>query len=295
MTDFLPIATPSVTKAILERHGFRFKKSLGQNFLTNPQVLARIVDAASVSAADDVVEIGPGIGALTEFLARAAHQVLALEIDQRLIPVLDDTMSPYENVTVVEQDVLKADLATLLAEHFDGEHQVKVVANLPYYITTPILLHLLQSPVQFHSLTVMMQKEVADRLTAQPNSKDYGSLSIAIQQTMKAEVAFIVNRNAFVPAPNVDSAIVTLTRLETPAFTVADQGAFDKLIRGSFVARRKTLWNNLTSLYGKDEATKAHLTAALDAVGIAPNWRAEQVGMTQFAALSDALLAESLK
>jgi len=286
------IATPSETSAILKRHGFRFKKSLGQNFLTNPQILTRIVAAGDVSPDDDVIEIGPGIGALTQYLAEAAHQVLALEIDPRLIPVLADTLAGYPNTTVVEADVLKADLPTLIADHFDGEHQLKVVANLPYYITTPILMHLMQTGVAFERLVVMMQKEVAARLVAQPNSKDYGSLSIAIQQTMDVEIAFEVNRNAFVPAPNVDSAIIKLSRRQTPRAAVTDQAAFDRLVRGSFMSRRKTLWNNLVNLYGKDQ--KPLIRAALDASGIQASARAEQLSISDFATLTSNLSHQGL-
>lgn len=200
------IANPSRTAAVLKRHGFTFKKSLGQNFLTNPTILQNIVDAASLTQADDVIEVGPGIGALTQFIAENANHVLALEVDGRLLPVLAETLDGYLNVEVVLEDVLKADLPKLVAEHFDGKHNLKVVANLPYYITTPILTHLMNSQLPFTSLTVMMQKEVADRLTAKPNSKDYGSLTIAIQQQMDVQVAFEVKRTNFVPAPNVDSA-----------------------------------------------------------------------------------------
>lgn len=295
MPELPPIADPARTQAILRAHGFRFKKSLGQNFLTKPKILARIVEAAAVTAADDVIEIGPGIGALTEFLAARAHAVLALEVDARLLPVLAETLAPYPNVTVVHEDALKADLAALIATHFDGAHSVKVVANLPYYITTPILMGLLQAPVNFASITVMMQQEVAARLTAQPNTKDYGSLSIAVQQTMDVRVAFAVNRTAFVPAPNVDSAIVTLVRRAEPRVTVADQPAFNKLVRGSFAARRKTLWNNLQNLYGKTPAVRDGLTAALEAAKILPTQRAEQLTIEQFAALSDALAANGLR
>lgn len=294
MPDDQHIATPARTKEILQRHGFRFKKRLGQNFLTNPHVLERIVQAGAVSADDDVLEIGPGIGALTEFLAEQAHQVLALEIDPRLLPVLAETMAPYPNVTVVEGDVLKVDLAKVLADHFDGQHQLKVVANLPYYITTPILLHLIAAPVTFAEITVMMQKEVADRLAAAPHSKDYGSLSIAVQQRMTVTTAFTVSRTAFVPAPNVDSAIVNLQPRQAPLVAVSDQAAFDRLVRGSFAARRKTLWNNLTNLFGKDEATKAKLTAALAAAAVAPSARAETLSIPQFAALAEALTANGL-
>ncbi|KRO18935.1 16S rRNA (adenine(1518)-N(6)/adenine(1519)-N(6))-dimethyltransferase RsmA [Lacticaseibacillus saniviri] len=289
------IATPSETNAILKRHGFKLKKSLGQNFLTNPAILSRIVAAGDVGPDDDVIEIGPGIGALTQYLAEAAHQVLALEIDERLIPVLAETLAPYPNATVVEADVLQADLATLIRDHFDGEHTLKVVANLPYYITTPILMHLIEAHLPIASYVVMMQKEVADRLVAEPNSKDYGSLSIGVQQTMDVAVAFEVKRTSFVPAPNVDSAIIKLTTREEPRAQVSDQEAFDKLVRGSFKARRKTLWNNLQNLYGKEPEIKERLTKALDAATIKPSQRAEQLSISDFARLTEALLVEGFK
>lgn len=281
------IANPSRTAAILKRHGFTFKKSLGQNFLTNPTILQNIVDAAGLTQADDVIEVGPGIGALTQFIAENANHVLALEVDGRLLPVLAETLDGYLNVEVVLEDVLKADLPKLVAEHFDGQHNLKVVANLPYYITTPILTHLMNSQLPFTSLTVMMQKEVADRLTAKPNSKDYGSLTIAIQQQMDVQVAFEVKRTNFVPAPNVDSAIITLTRRDAPLITVNNQASFDKLTRGAFAARRKTLWNNLVNLYGK--ANRDALKQALETAGIDAKVRAEDLSIAEFGRLSDAL------
>jgi 16S rRNA (adenine1518-N6/adenine1519-N6)-dimethyltransferase len=281
------IANPSRTAAVLKRHGFTFKKSLGQNFLTNPTILQNIVDAAGLTQADDVIEVGPGIGALTQFIAENSHHVLALEVDGRLLPVLAETLDGYLNVEVVLEDVLKADLPKLVAEYFDGKHNLKVVANLPYYITTPILTHLMNSQLPFTSLTVMMQKEVADRLTAKPNSKDYGSLTIAIQQQMAVQVAFEVKRTNFVPAPNVDSAIVTLTRRDTPLITVNNQVSFDKLTRGAFAARRKTLWNNLVNLYGK--ANRDALKQALETAGIDAKVRAEDLSIAEFGRLSDAL------
>lgn len=290
-----PIANLHHTQAILREHGIRVKKRLGQNFLTDPKILTRIVTAADLSSADDVIEVGPGIGALTEFLAQSAHQVLALEIDEQLLPVLAETMAPYPNVQIEHADVLKADLPQLVAEHFDGQHALKVVANLPYYITTPILLHLLDADLPLTSLTVMMQKEVAERLDAKPSSKQYGSLSIAIQQRMTVELAFTVNRSAFVPAPNVDSAIVTLHRRSEPLVTVRDQAAFDKLVRGAFAARRKTLWNNLQNLYGKQPETKEKLTAALQVAHIEPGARAEQLSIPDFGRLSDAIVGEQLQ
>ena len=281
------IANPARTAAVLKRHGFTFKKSLGQNFLTNPTILQNIVAAAELTEADDVIEVGPGIGALTQFIAENSNHVLALEVDGRLLPVLAETLDGYLNVEVVLEDVLKADLPQLVTDHFDGNHQLKVVANLPYYITTPILTHLMKSQLPFASLTVMMQKEVADRLTATPNSKDYGSLTIAIQQFMDVAVAFEVKRTNFVPAPNVDSAIVTLKRRATPRVVVQNQAGFDRLVRGAFAARRKTLWNNLQNLYGKQN--KPALQAACDAAGIDPSQRAEALSLEDFGRLADAL------
>ncbi len=283
------IANPARTAAILKRHGFTFKKSLGQNFLTNPTILQNIVAAAELSQADDVIEVGPGIGALTQFIAENSHHVLALEVDGRLLPVLAETLDGYLNVEVVLEDVLKADLPKLVADHFDGKHQLKVVANLPYYITTPILTYLMKSQLPFASLTVMMQKEVADRLTAEPNSKDYGSLTIGIQQFMDVAVAFEVKRTNFVPAPNVDSAIVTLTRRKTPRVTVKSQASFDRLVRGAFAARRKTLWNNLQNLYGKQN--KPALQAACEVAAVDTSKRAEALSLADFGRLADALTA----
>lgn len=278
----------------MKEFGIRAKKHLGQNFLTNTAVLKRIVEAAELSDADDVLEIGPGIGSLTEFLAASAHQVLALEIDEKLLPVLAETMAPYPNVTVENQDVLKADLPALFAKHFDGKHNIKVVANLPYYITTPILMHLLTLDVDFANITVMMQKEVASRLTAAPRSKDYGSLSIAVQNTMDVNVAFIVNRNSFIPAPNVDSAIVVLKKRAEPLAAISDQAAFTRLVKGSFAARRKTLWNNLIRLYGKVADAKENIKAALAASNIDPSVRAEELSITQFATLQKNLQSRGL-
>lgn len=292
MTNQIPeIASPTRTKAIMETYGLNFKKSLGQNFLTDINILKNIVAAAEVGPEDDVIEIGPGIGALTEQLAKRAHQVMALEIDDRLIPVLGETLSPYDNVTIVHQDVLKADLAALIAENFDGKHNLKLVANLPYYITTPIIMHLLESGIDFATIVVMMQKEVAQRLSAQPGSKDYSSLSIGIQYAMDAEIAFIVPKTVFMPQPKVDSAIIALKKKEVIAEKPQDEKHFNKLVRGAFMHRRKSLWNNLQGLYGKDSEVKATMTQALEKVGIAPSVRAERLTIHDFIILSDALLA----
>lgn len=288
------IADHSVTRAILERHGFTFKKSFGQNFLTDTNILQKIVDTAEIDKNVNVIEIGPGIGALTEFLAENAAEVMAFEIDDRLVPILADTLRDFDNVTVVNQDILKVDLAQYIAEFKNPDLPIKVVANLPYYITTPILMHLIESGIPFSEFVVMMQKEVADRISAQPNTKAYGSLSIVVQYYMTAKVAFIVPRTVFVPAPNVDSAILKMVRREQPAVEVQDEKFFFKVTKASFVHRRKTLWNNLTSYFGKSEEVKTKLERALEKADLAANVRGEALDLAAFARLSDALKSEGL-
>ena len=288
------IADHSVTRAILERHGFTFKKSFGQNFLTDTNILQKIVDTAEIDKKVNVIEIGPGIGALTEFLAESAAEVMAFEIDDRLVPILADTLRDFDNVTVVNQDILKVDLAQYIAEFKNPDLPIKVVANLPYYITTPILMHLIESGIPFSEFVVMMQREVADRISAQPNTKAYGSLSIAVQYYMTAKVAFIVPRTVFVPAPNVDSAILKMVRRDQPAVAVQDEKFFFKVSKASFVHRRKTLWNNLTSYFGKSEETKGKLTAALERAELYPSVRGEALSLEEFARLADALKSEGL-
>lgn len=288
------IADYSVTRAILERHGFTFKKSFGQNFLTDTNILQKIVDTADIDKNVNVIEIGPGIGALTEFLAESAAEVMAFEIDDRLVPILADTLRDFDNVTVVNQDILKVDLAQYIAEFKNPDLPIKVVANLPYYITTPILMHLIESGIPFSEFVVMMQREVADRISAQPNTKAYGSLSIAVQYYMTAKVAFIVPRTVFVPAPNVDSAILKMVRRDQPAVAVQDEKFFFKVSKASFVHRRKTLWNNLTSHFGKSEETKAKLTAALEQAELSPSVRGEALALADFARLADALKEQGL-
>ena len=288
------IADYSVTRAILERHGFTFKKSFGQNFLTDTNILQKIVDTAEIDKKVNVIEIGPGIGALTEFLAESAAEVMAFEIDDRLVPILADTLRNFDNVTVVNQDILKVDLAQYIAEFKNPDLPIKVVANLPYYITTPILMHLIESGIPFSEFVVMMQREVADRISAQPNTKAYGSLSIAVQYYMTAKVAFIVPRTVFVPAPNVDSAILKMVRRDQPAVAVQDEKFFFKVSKASFVHRRKTLWNNLTSHFGKSEEIKAKLTAALEQAELSPSVRGEALTLADFARLADALKEQGL-
>lgn len=295
MSNELPeIASKARTRAIMETYGLTFKKSLGQNFLTDLNILKKIVAAAEVGEEDDVIEIGPGIGALTEQLAKSAHQVMALEIDSRLIPVLSETLSPYDNVKIVEQDVLKADLKELIAQNFDGRHKIKLVANLPYYITTPIVMHLLEVDVDFETIVVMMQKEVADRLAAQPGTKDYGSLSVAVQYEMDAKIAFIVPKTVFMPQPKVDSAIIALNRKDEKPDVPVDEPFFKKMVKGIFLHRRKSLWNNLQGLYGKDPSTKKKLEHALKNAEIEKSVRAERLSISQMVRLADNLFAEKL-
>lgn len=283
------IADKTVTRAILERHGFTFKKSLGQNFLTDTNILQKIVDTAEIDKGVNVIEIGPGIGALTEFLAENAAEVMAFEIDDRLIPILADTLARFDNVQVVNQDILKADLQTQIQAFKNPDLPIKVVANLPYYITTPILMHLIESKIPFAEFVVMIQKEVADRISAMPNTKAYGSLSIAVQYYMTAKVSFIVPRTVFVPAPNVDSAILKMVCRDQPVVSVQDEDFFFRVSKVAFVHRRKTLWNNLTSHFGKSEDTKAKLEKALEIAKIKPSIRGEALSIPDFASLADAL------
>lgn len=288
------IADYSVTKAVLDRHGFTFKKSFGQNFLTDTNILQKIVDTAEIDDQVNVIEIGPGIGALTEFLAERAAEVMAFEIDHRLVPILADTLRDFDNVTVVNEDILKVDLAQHIQNFKNPDLPIKVVANLPYYITTPILMHLIESGIPFSEFVVMMQKEVADRISAQPNTKAYGSLSIAVQYYMTAKVAFIVPRTVFVPAPNVDSAILKMVRRPEPAVAVEDESFFFKVSKASFTHRRKTLWNNLTGYFGKTEEVKDKMTKALDQAGLSPSVRGEALSLAEFASLADALKGQGL-
>lgn len=289
------IADYSVTRAVLERHGFTFKKSFGQNFLTDTNILQKIVDTAEIDKHVNVIEIGPGIGALTEFLAENAAEVMAFEIDERLIPILADTLRDFENVKIINEDILKSDLQARIKEFTDPELPIKVVANLPYYITTPILIHLIESRIPFSEFVVMMQREVADRISAQPNSKSYGSLSIAVQYYMTAKVAFIVPRTVFVPAPNVDSAILKMTRRDKPAVEVKDEPFFFRVSKASFTHRRKTLWNNLTSCFGKSDEIKTRLEIALNNADLSPNVRGEALDLQEFSRLSDSLYDEGFR
>jgi 16S rRNA (adenine1518-N6/adenine1519-N6)-dimethyltransferase len=283
------IATPNRTKEILEKYGFSFKKSLGQNFLIDTNILRRIVDFAELSAETGVIEIGPGIGALTEQLARRAKKVVAFEIDQRLLPILAETLSPYPNVRIIHQDVLKADVRKVIDEEFAGIKDMMVVANLPYYVTTPIVMKLLTDNLPLRGIVVMLQKEVAERIAAKPGTKDYGSLSIAVQYYTKAETVMTVPRTVFVPQPNVDSAVIRLTKLPQPAVFVENEAFFFEVVRASFGQRRKTILNNLTSNLPNGKMFKETIEQVLYEVNIDPRRRGETLTIAEFAILSDRL------
>lgn len=296
MSNTPEIGSRTRTRAIMEKYGIHTKKGFGQNFLTDLNVLKNIVSAAEITRDDNVIEIGPGIGALTEQLAQAAGEVLALEIDQDLIPVLAEVLAPYDNVTVLNQDVLQANLPELIKRQFtDPSRPIKVVANLPYYITSPILMNLLAAPVDWAAICVMMQKEVAQRLTAQPGTKQYGALTLAIEYQMTAEIAFNVSRRVFVPAPNVDSAIVVLRPRTTPLpVQPFNKQKLFGFIRGCFAHRRKSLWNNLQATVGKQPAVKEKMQAILTTLAISPQTRPERLTLEQFIELANALHAAQL-
>lgn len=283
------IATPIRTKAILEKYGFSFKKSLGQNFLIDTNILNRIVDHAELTADSAAIEIGPGIGALTEQLARRSKKVVAFEIDQRLLPILADTLAPYENTKVIHEDVLKADVNQAIADEFSGIEDIMVVANLPYYVTTPIIMKLLEDQLPIRGIVCMLQKEVADRIAAKPGTKDYGSLSIAIQYYTQAETVMIVPKTVFMPQPNVDSAVIRLTKRAEPAVKVQNEAFFFQVTRASFAQRRKTLLNNLTSQLAEGKQKKEQILQALNEAEIDPTRRGETLSIAEFGRLSDAL------
>ena len=269
---------------VLERHGFHFSKKLGQNFLVNPSVCPRMAEACGASAESGVLEIGPGIGVLTRELAQRAGRVVAIELDERLPPVLAETLAGQDNVEIVQGDCLKLDLAALIAEKF-GDREVAVCANLPYYITSPIIMSLLESRLPVTNITVMVQKEAAQRLCAQVGTREAGAVTLAVQYYAEAETLFTVSRGSFLPAPNVDSAVIRLTVRKTPPCPVRDEKVLFRLIRAGFGQRRKTLLNSLGSAgYGKDV-----LAAAFAAAEVSPTARAEQLTLAQFAALADAL------
>lgn len=279
------LGNPQNTIAVLQKYNFNFQKKYGQNFLIDMHVLDRIMDAAEITKEDCVLEIGPGIGTMTQYLAERAREVIAVEIDQNLIPILNDTLSAYHNVTVINDDVLKVDIERLCEEKNAGQ-PIKVVANLPYYITTPIIMGLFESHVPLKSITIMVQKEVADRMQTGPGSKDYGALSLAVQYYAKPEIVANVPPNCFIPRPNVGSAVIRLTRHEVSPVAVEDERYMFALIRASFNQRRKTLVNGLTNGGVSD---KDSVLAALREMNLSETIRGEALTLEQFATLSNIL------
>lgn len=281
------LSNPQKTIEVLQKYNFTFQKKFGQNFLIDPHVLDKIIAAAEITKDDFVLEIGPGIGTLTQYLAEAAREVVAVEIDSSLIPILEDTLSSYDNVSVINEDVLKVDLKKLVEER-NGGKPIKVVANLPYYITTPIIMGLFESHVPLKSLTVMVQKEVALRMQAGPGTKDYGALSLAVQYYADPYLAANVPPNCFMPRPNVGSAVIRLTRFEETPVKVTDEALLLRLIRASFNQRRKTLQNGLVNS-PELHFSKEQVAAAIETLGVSPSVRGEALTLEQFAALCNAL------
>lgn len=279
------LANPANTAAVLKKYGFHFQKRYGQNFLIDPHVLDKIMEGAGICKDDTVLEIGPGIGTMTQYLAEQAGKVIAVEIDDKLIPVLADTLSSYDNVKVLHQDILKVDLAKLSEEEAGGR-PMKVVANLPYYITTPILMALLEQRIPFESITVMVQKEVAERMQAREGTKDYGAITLAIRYFTEPRIIAQVPPNCFMPRPNVGSAVIRLTKHKTPPVTVKDEAKMFATIRASFNQRRKTLVN---ALAGGGIAEKEKTLEALRSMGLSETIRGEALTVEQFARLSELL------
>ena len=286
MTDPF-LGNPQNTIAVLQKYHFNFQKKFGQNFLIDTHVLDKIIRAAEITKDDFVLEIGPGIGTMTQYLAQAAREVVAVEIDKALIPILQDTLSGFPNAEVIHDDILKVDIAGL-AEQRNGGRPIKVVANLPYYITTPIIMSLFESQVPLASVTVMVQKEVAERMQAGPGSKDYGALSLAVQYYAEPYIAANVPPNCFMPRPNVGSAVIRLTKHETPPVQVKDPKKMFQLIRASFNQRRKTLPNGIGNA-PELPYTREQAAAALEKMGLSPAVRGEALSLSQFAELADLL------
>ena len=289
MSDKTPyLGNPQKTIEVIQKYEFAFQKKFGQNFLIDTHVLDKIISAAEITKDDLVVEIGPGIGTMTQYLACAAREVVAIEIDKMLIPILQDTLSEYDNVTVINEDVLKVDL-NKLAEEKNGGRPVKVVANLPYYITTPIIMGLFENHVPLHSITIMVQKEVADRMRMGPGTKDYGALSLAVQYYAEPYLVANVPPNCFMPRPNVGSAVIKLTVHENPPVVVRDEQLMFRLIRASFNQRRKTLANGLNNS-PELHYSKEQIAEAIERLGTSPSVRGEALTLEEFARLADIFL-----
>ena len=279
------LGNPQNTIAVLQKYNFSFQKKFGQNFLIDGHVLEKIINAAGVGKEDMVLEIGPGIGTMTQYLAENAGKVVAVEIDKNLIPILQETLSGYENVTVINEDILKVDIKAL-AEEYNQGRPIKVVANLPYYITTPIIMGLFESGVPIDNITVMVQKEVADRMQSGPGTKDYGALSLAVQYYAKPYIVANVPPNCFIPRPNVGSAVIRLTRHEEPPVKVTDPALMFELIRASFNQRRKTLQNGLNNAQNLN-FTKEQIGSAIEHMGLPATVRGEALTLEQFAGLAN--------
>ena len=284
------LGNPQETIAVLQKYNFAFQKKFGQNFLIDPRVLEKIIKAAEITEDDCVLEIGPGIGTMTQHLACAAKKVIAVEIDRALIPILQDTLSGWDNVKIINEDVMKVDLAKL-AEEENGGKPLKVVANLPYYITTPIIMGLFENHVPLKSITVMVQREVADRMQVGPGTKDYGALSLAVQYYAKPYIVANVPPNCFMPRPKVGSAVIRLERYEEPPVKVKDEKLMFRIIRASFNQRRKTLANGLKNSAELD-FTKEEIAAAIAGIGKEPGVRGETLTLEEFARLADELIRD---
>ena len=283
------LSNPQKTIEILQKYKFVFQKRYGQNFLIDPRVLEKIMNAAEIGPEDCVLEIGPGIGTMTQYLAERAARVVAVEIDGELIPILQETLADYKNVVLIQNDILKVDIQELAREYGNGR-PLKVVANLPYYITTPIVMGLLEGEAPVANITVMVQKEVADRMQAGPGTKDYGALSLAVQYYAKPYIAANVPPNCFIPRPNVGSAVIRLTRHETPPVQAEDPALMFKIIRASFNQRRKTLVNSLNNS-SELSCTKEEAAAALENLGLLPAVRGEALTLEEFAGIANYLAA----
>ena len=281
------LGNPKNTIEIIQKYEFMFQKKFGQNFLIDTHVLEKIISAAGITKNDCVLEIGPGIGTMTQYLAENAGHVVAVEIDRNLIPILKETLADYDNMTVINEDILRVDIKAL-AEEYNGGKPIKVVANLPYYITTPIIMGLFESGVPIDNITVMVQKEVADRMKEGPGSKDYGALSLAVQYYAEPEIVANVPPNCFIPRPNVGSAVIRLTRHKEMPVEVKDPALMFKIIRASFNQRRKTLQNGLGNA-PELPYTKEQIAAAIAEMGLTPTIRGEALSLAQFAQLSDIL------
>ena len=282
------LGNPKNTIEVLQKYHFNFQKKFGQNFLINTSILEEIIDAAEITREDFVLEIGPGIGTMTQYLCEAAREVVAVEIDTNLIPILGDTLSAYDNVEVMNADILKVDIAKL-ADERNGGKPIKVVANLPYYITTPIIMGLFESHVPIDSITIMVQKEVADRMQEGPGSKEYGALSLAVQYYAKPEIVVNVPPSCFMPQPKVGSAVIRLTRHENPP--VDNEKLMFQVIRASFNQRRKTLANGLNN-FGSFSLGKEEIQKSIEELGVPVNIRGEALSLEQFAKLSNIINAK---